>query len=69
VTTHQGEADLTLTPEGKIRVLENRVKDLEATVLEQQRTLDKLRTFPGMAQMEWSPEAVQQWIDTQFFPQ
>jgi hypothetical protein len=62
VTTHQGEADLTLTPEGKIRVLENRVKDLEATVLEQQRTLDKLRTFPGMAQMEWSPESVQQWI-------
>jgi hypothetical protein len=69
MTTHQGEANLTLTDKGRIRVLENRVKDLEGTVLEQQRTLDGLRTFPGMAQMEWSPEAVQQWIDTQFIPQ
>jgi hypothetical protein len=32
MTTHQGEANLTPTPVGKIRVLENMVKDAHALI-------------------------------------
>jgi hypothetical protein len=32
MTTHQGKADLPLTPVGKVRVLENMVKDAHALI-------------------------------------
>jgi len=39
MTEHQAEASLTLTPEGRIRVLENRIKELEDM-------LDQVEHFP-----------------------
>ena len=58
MNTPIGEADPTLTPEGKIRVLENRVKDLEAA-------LERVRQFPADLEMSWTGLAVKQWIDTE----
>jgi len=58
MTEHQAEADLTLTDKGRIRVLENRVKDLEAM-------LERVRQFPADLDMSWTGLAVKQWIDTE----
>jgi len=48
MTKIEAEADLTLTEAGRIRVLENRVKDLEAT-------LDQIRALhndPGLDEVD-----------------
>lgn len=52
MTTHQAEANLTLTKQGRIRVLENKVKELEQ-LLEKANALGEALSGEFIAQVHF----------------
>ena len=52
MTTHQAEANLKLTDKGWIRVLENRVKDLEAALQRSNQFIGKIKAIQDDCELD-----------------